>query len=77
MRGKILDGLVIKQLNNYASWGAWVAQSLKHVTLDFCSGHDLTVHGFKTCIGLCADNMEPACNSVSLFALHPTLSQNK
>ena len=25
--------------------GAWVAQSIKHTTLDFSSGHDLTVHG--------------------------------
>ena len=28
-------------------WGAWVAESVKHPTLDFGSGHDFTVHGFK------------------------------
>ena len=29
---------------NYAlQWGNWVAQSVKHPTLDICSGHDLTV----------------------------------
>ena len=31
--------------------GAGVAQSVKHPTLDFGSGHDLTVHEIKPCIG--------------------------
>ena len=26
----------------FAMWGAWVAQSVKHLTLDLGSGHDLT-----------------------------------
>ena len=26
------------------SWGTWVAQSVKRLTLDFGSGYDLTVH---------------------------------
>lgn len=25
------------------SWGAWVAQSVKHLTLNFSSGHDLRI----------------------------------
>ena len=29
------------------SWSAWVAQLGKHLTLDFGSGHDLTVCGFN------------------------------
>ena len=29
------------------TWGTWVAQSVKHPTLDLGSGHDLTVCGFK------------------------------
>ena len=38
---------------------------------DFGSGHNLTVHGFEPCIGLCADSSEPAacfrfCDSLSL-----------
>ena len=44
--------------------GVWAAQSIKRQTLDFSSGHDLTVHGFKpphrapcrergTCLGFC------------------------
>ena len=28
---------------NFSKWDAWVAQSVKHLTLDFGSGHDLTV----------------------------------
>ena len=32
------------------SWGAWVAQPVKHPTLDFGSGHDLTVGEFEPCI---------------------------
>ena len=35
--------------------GTWVAQSVKHPTLDFGSGHDLTVTEFEPHIGLCAD----------------------
>ena len=40
-------------------WGTSVAQSVKHLTLVFGSGHDLTVHGFEPCIGLRADSTEP------------------
>ena len=38
-------------------WGAWVAQSVKHPTLDFGLGHDLMVHGIQACFGLCADSV--------------------
>ena len=61
--------------------GIWVAQSLKHQTLDLGSGHDLTVHEFKLRIGLCADGVEPVWDSLSLsLSLCPSLvplSQNK
>ena len=65
--------------------GTWVAQSVKHLTLDFGSGHDLMVYDIKPHIGLCADSVEPAWDSLSpcLFspsATHPpayALSQNK
>ena len=40
--------------------GAWVAQSVEHLTLDFSLGHDLTVRGFEPHVGLSADNTEPA-----------------
>ena len=45
--------------------GAWAAQSVKHLTLDFGSGHDLTVSEIEHSFGLCTDSMEPACDSLS------------
>ena len=45
--------------------GHLAAQSVKHPTLGFSSGHDLTVHEFKPCTGLCADSMKPAWDSLS------------
>ena len=40
-------------------WDAWVAQSVKHPTLNVGSGHDLTVPEIETCLSLCADGTEP------------------
>ena len=40
--------------------GAWVAQSVKRLTLDFGSGHDLTLHEFEPRVGLYAVSVEPA-----------------
>ena len=50
-----------------------MAQWVKHPTLDFGSGHDLTVCRFEPHIGVCADGMEPAWDSQSpsLFAPPP------
>ena len=45
----------------------WVAQLVKGPTLDFGSGHDLIIHEIKPHIRLCADNMEPAWDHLSLF----------
>ena len=42
-------------------WGAWAAQSVKHLTLDFCSGHDLRVVGLTPTSGF----MDPAYDSLS------------
>ena len=44
--------------------GALVAQSVKRLTLDFGSGHDVTVCGFKPRVGLCAE--DGACLGFSL-----------
>ena len=52
--------------------GAWVAQSVKRLTLDLSSGHDLTVCGFEPHIGFCADGTEPAWNSFCLSLPYPT-----
>ena len=48
-------------------WGAWMAQLVKHPTLDFGSGHDLRVCEIDPCIGLYADS--GAC-----FGFFPSLS---
>ena len=53
--------------------GAWVAQSVKHVTLDLSSGYDLTVCEFKPRMGLRADGAEPAWDSLSLSLPLPGL----
>ena len=45
--------------------GTWVALSDEHPTLDFRSGHDLTVCESRPCVGLCADSVEPAWDSLS------------
>ena len=58
-------------LNNEAS-DAWVAQLVKYPTLDLSSGHDLMVCEFEPRIGLCADSMEPAWDSLS-----PSLSLDR
>ena len=59
-----------------------MAQSLKCLTLDFASGHDLVVREFKPHIGLHSDSVEPALDPLSpslsaplLLAL--SLPQNK
>ena len=40
--------------------------SVRRPTLDFSSGHDLTVHGFEPYIGLCADSAEPSWDFLPL-----------
>ena len=50
-----------------------MAQPVKHLTLDFCSGRDLTVCEFEPHLGLCADSVEPAWNSLSP-SLSPSVS---
>ena len=64
--------------------GHRVAEWAKHPTLDFGSGHDLTIRGFQAHLRLCADSVKPAWDSVSLslcpspaLPLSLSLSQNK
>ena len=47
------------------SGGAWVAQSVKHPTLNFCSRHDLVVREMESRVRLCADSAESAWDSLS------------
>ena len=42
-----------------------MAELVKCPTLDFDSGHDLTVREFETGVRLCADSMEPAWDSLA------------
>ena len=46
--------------------GTWVAQSIKHPTLDFSSGHDLTVVRLSPTLSSTL-SMESAWDSLSLF----------
>ena len=42
-----------------------MAQSVKRLTLDFGSGHDLMVLEIEPCIGHGADSVEPAWHALS------------
>ena len=44
---------------------AWVAPSVQRLTLDFGSGHDLTVRGIEPHVRLCADSEELAGDFLS------------
>ena len=56
-----MDTQIMKEVNYKAVVkGTWVAQWVKHPTLDFSSGHDLTVRGFKARIRLHAVSADPA-----------------
>ena len=46
-----------------------MAQSVKHLTLDFGSGHDLMVPDIESCVRLCADSAESAWDSFSALPL--------
>ena len=41
-----------------------MAQLVTLPTLDFGSGHDLTVREIESCVRLCADGMKPAWDSL-------------
>ena len=51
--------------------GAWVAQLVKSLSLDFDLGHDLMVHEIKPLVTLCADSSEPAWDSLCLSVSLP------
>ena len=54
--GEVLGHLGFKRQEKK---GAWVAESVRRLTLDFGSGHDLTVRGTEPRVRLCADGVEP------------------
>ena len=47
-------------------WDTWVAQLVEQLILGFGSGHDLEVHEFQPCVGLCIDSAEPAWDCLFL-----------
>ena len=51
---------MLAALKKCTGWGAWAAQSVKGLTLDFGSGHGLAVHEFESHTGLCTDSVEAA-----------------
>ena len=57
--------ILVLCIRKQASRGTWVAQLVKHPTLDLGSSHDLVVPKFEPCIRLCADDAEPTWDSVS------------
>ena len=62
---------VNKNRQIYRDRGIGVAQSVKHLTFDLGSSHDLTVGDTEPRLRLCTDSMEPAWDSVSL-TLYPS-----
>ena len=50
-----------------------MAQSVKALTLDFGSDHALTICEIEPDVGLCADSMEPARDSLSPSLSAPPL----
>ena len=52
-------------MKNPRERGTWEAQSVKHPTLGFASGHDLTVREVEPHFGHCVDSAEPAWDSLS------------
>ena len=57
---------LISGFGNLKIRGAPVAPSVKRLTLDFGSGHDLKFCGFETPVGLPAGSTESAWDSLSL-----------
>ena len=53
--------------------GTWVAHLVEHPTLDFSSGHDLTVCEIETCVRLHDDSTGPAWGSLSPSLSAPPL----
>ena len=54
-----------------------MAQPVKHLTLDFCSGRDLTIREFEPRIRLCGDSAGPAWDSLSLSLSAPPAQFHK
>ena len=54
-----------------------MAQLVKHLTLNFSSDRDLTLHEMERQVGLCSVSTEPAWDSLSLPLSLPTPGLSK
>ena len=54
-------------------WSSWASQSVEHLTLGFDSGRDLMVPEIEPHVGLHADSVEPAWDSLFLSLSVPPL----
>jgi len=54
-------------------WGTWVAQSVKLLNLDFCSGHDLRVMRSSPALGSAVGG-ESAWDSLPVLLSPPSLA---
>ena len=62
-----------KSLNlNHLSWGAWVAQSVEHPTLDFGPGHDPRLMGLSPVLSSVLSTEPAKILSLSPSATPPT-----
>ena len=68
--------LLTLSFKSFLCRGIWVIQLVKHWTLDFASGHDLTVLGFEPTLGLTAQSLLGIFFLPLSLALTPP-SQNK
>ena len=59
------------------SRGAWMAQSVKHLTLDIGSGHNLMVCGIEPHVGLCAGRAWGSLSPSLLLVRARSLKINK
>ena len=57
--------LLLLKKKMFVYTGAWMTPLVKHPTLGFSPGHDLTVREIEPHVGS-ADSMEPAWDSLSL-----------
>ena len=65
------DGKDTMFIQNVHIRGARGAQLVGRLILDVSSGHDLTISGTEPRVGLCADSVEPAWESLPLSLSAP------
>ena len=66
METNLTINFIFKKKKEHLPGGAWVAHYVRHLTLDFSSGHGLTFSRFKPRIGLYIHSAEPAWDFLSL-----------